>query len=103
MPIDLSREKLISLFEAPRHLPRRRAGKRPHVSCVYRWSKTGCKGVVLETIQVGGTRCTSLEALARFCRRLTTGDAADVPAVRSAAERERAAARAMQELERAGV
>jgi hypothetical protein len=30
------------------------------------------KGVRLETIQVGGTRCTSMEALERFFHRLST-------------------------------
>jgi hypothetical protein len=59
--------------------------------------------VVLESIQVGGTRCTSREALARFFRRLTQGDAADVPEVRSVAQRDRAVAKAMRELEAAGV
>jgi hypothetical protein len=101
--IDPNSETLISLSEAARHLPRRRGGKRPHVSCIYRWTTSGCKGVILESIQVGGTRCTSREAMSRFFRRLTTGDAADVPVVRSVAERERAVARAMKELEQAGV
>jgi hypothetical protein len=59
--------------------------------------------VILESIQVGGTRCTSREALARFFRRLTTGDAADVSPVRSVAQRERAAQKAMKALEEAGV
>ena len=103
MPIDANTETLISLSEAARHLPRRRGGKRPHVSCIYRWTTAGCKGVVLESIQIGGTRCTSKEALARFFRRLTTGDVADAPKVRSVAERERDVARAMRELEAAGV
>ena len=102
MAIDPTTETLISLAQAAKHLPRRRAGKRPHVSCLYRWSTAGCRGVVLESIQVGGTRCTSREALARFFRRLTQGDAA-APATRTVAQRERAAARAMNELEGAGV
>ena len=101
--IDPNSETLLSLSEAARHLPRRRAGKRPHVSCIYRWTTSGCKGVVLESLQCGGTRVTSREALARFFRRLTTGDAADVPPARSVAQRERAAARAMKDLEEAGV
>jgi hypothetical protein len=69
--IDPNTETLISLPEAAKSLPRRRAGKRPHVSCMYRWSDTGCRGVVLETIQIGGSRCTSREALARFFGALT--------------------------------
>ena len=101
--IDPNSETLLSLSETAKHLPRRRAGKRPHVSCIYRWTTSGCKGVVLESLQCGGTRCTSKEALARFFRRLTQGDAADVPEVRSVAQRQRATERAMRDLERAGV
>jgi hypothetical protein len=101
--IDPNSETLISLAEAAKHLPRRRAGKRPHVSCVYRWTTSGCKGIVLESLQIGGTRCTSREALTRFFNRLTQGDAPDVPPIRTAAQRQRAADSAIKELERAGV
>jgi hypothetical protein len=101
--IDPNTETLVSLSEAARYLPRRRAGKKPHVSCIYRWTTSGCRGVILESIQVGGTRCTSKEALARFFRRLTSGDAADVPEIRSVAKRDRDCAKAMRELEQAGV
>ena len=69
--IDVSAEHLISLAEAARLLPARRAGKRPHVSCLYRWTTVGCRGVVLESVQIGGTRCTSREALERFFSALT--------------------------------
>ncbi len=100
--IDPNSETLISLSDAARHLPRRRAGKKVHTSCCYRWTTAGCRGVILESIQIGGTRCTSKEALARFFRRLTQGDAADAPTIRSVAKRERAAAKAIRELERAG-
>lgn len=104
MAIDPNTETLISLSEATRHLPRRRGQKKPHISCLYRWTTSGCKGMVLESIQVGGTRCTSKEALARFFRRLTDGQAPDdAPKVRSATERERAMAKAMRELEAAGI
>ena len=66
--IDCNRETLLTLSEAAKLLPARRAGKKTHISCLYRWTKTGCRGVVLESLQVGGTRCTSKEALARFFR-----------------------------------
>jgi hypothetical protein len=99
--IDSNAETLISLTEAARLLPRRRRGKRPHVSCLYRWTTTGCKGVVLESIQVGGTRCTSKEALARFFQRLTYADPPEP--TRSPTRRRHAAERAQWELERQGV
>jgi len=104
MAIDPLSESVISLTEAARSLPARRAGKRPHVSCLYRWTVSGCKGVVLETTQIGGTRCTSREALARFFARLSgqSGVPAATPTMRSPARRERDVARALRELERAG-
>lgn len=100
--IDPNTETLISLSDAAKSLPRRRGGKKPHISCIYRWTTSGCRGEILDSIQVGGTRCTSPEALARFFRRLTSGDVAEVPTVRSVAERQRAAEKAMRDLERAG-
>ena len=69
--IDISSETVTSLTEATQHLPRRRRNKRPATATIYRWAQRGVRGVVLETIQVGGTKCTSVEALQRFCDRLT--------------------------------
>ncbi len=71
MPIDPTSESLLSLTKAAKGLPRRRRGKKPHISTLYRWSTAGCRGVVLETVQIGGTRRTSSQALARFFRKLT--------------------------------
>lgn len=69
--IDVNLETVICLTEAAKRLPTRR-GKRPvNVSCLYRWTTQGCRGVVLECIQIGGTRCTSIEAMQRFFERLT--------------------------------
>ncbi len=99
--IDPNKETLLSLTGAAKVLPARRKGKRPHVSCLYRWTTTGCRGVILESIQVGGTRCTSKQALARFFRRLTYADSPQ--STRSPAKRRRAADRAQRELERQGV
>ncbi len=105
--IDPNTETLLSLTEAAKGLPRRRAGKRPHVSCCYRWSNTGCRGVVLETIQIGGTRCTSKEALARFFRRLTADRGVDAgrqeTPLRHQRRRRREVAAAVSELEREGL
>lgn len=98
--IDPDSETLICLTEAARLLPRRRAGKKPHVSCLYRWTTVGCKGVILESVQVGGTRCTSKEALARFFERLTY---ADNPRVDRTPDRRQRAAAAERELEQEGL
>ena len=64
-------EELVSLTEACKLLPVRRRGKKPSISCLYRWSTAGCRGVILETTQCGGTRVTSREALGRFFQRLS--------------------------------
>jgi hypothetical protein len=69
---DLSSENLISLAQAAKLLPSRRDGKRVHVSCLYRWTNEGCRGIRLEYLQIGSTRCTSREALGRFFDALTS-------------------------------
>jgi hypothetical protein len=74
MSIDTRLEELISLADAARLLPARRRGKRPHISCLYRWTTVGCRGVILDSVMVGGTRCTSREAIARFIERLSARD-----------------------------
>ena len=66
-------EHLIRLADAAKRLPRRRGGKRPSTSTLYRWGRHGLRGIKLETIRIGGTTCTSLEALQRFFERLTAG------------------------------
>ena len=96
--IDTTLEKPITLTQAAAELPCRRAGRKTHVSTLYRWALAGCRGVVLETIQVGGTLCTTREALQRFFERLSaqrsgviTSDRGSGPLTgfRSAAQRRR--------------
>lgn len=89
MAIDLAVEQVVSLADAADSLPRRRRGKKPHVSCIYRWTVAGCRGVVLESIQVGGTRCTSHEALARFFAALSNVDGRKPTAAAMPARRKR--------------
>jgi hypothetical protein len=99
--IDLTAEQVVSLSEATKRLPRRRQGKRPHVATLYRWADRGVHGVKLETLRVGGTLCTSLEALQRFCERCTD-PSAPVSATTSKA-RECEIKNAERELELAGI
>ena len=99
--IDILNESLLTLAEAARLLPKRRAGKPAHISCIYRWTTVGCRGVILESLQCGGTRCTSREALARFFEALTHNDSRR--ADRTPGQRERAAVAAERELERQGI
>jgi len=104
--IDLSTQAVIPVRDLYKHVPLRRAGKRLHCSTGYRWAK-GARAsdgsiVSLPTIRVGGTLCTSVEALQWFCRRLTVGSAVVVPASTPAA-RLREQARIDRKLDAAGV
>ena len=85
--INIDTETVVTFREASKKLPIRREGKKPHVATFYRWSKCGLRGVCLETIQVGGTLCTSLEALQRFFDRLSHGGSPAASHTRSAASR----------------
>ena len=89
--IDIGVEKVVTLTEAAKLdcLPARRAGKRPHVATMFRWVTTGVGGVKLEALRVGGTLCTSIEAIQRFCERLTEGDARLTPQAETVGRRAR--------------
>jgi hypothetical protein len=109
--IDITNEDLKPLADAAAEwVPRRRRGRKCHVSTLYRWATAGCRGIRLETIQVGGTCCTSREALQRFFEALTlarggpTGrtSGAEQAGVRTAARRHQDSQRAARELEEMG-
>ena len=63
--IEVTAETLIQFRDLPKwtkdHL-----GRRIHPSTLHRWRLRGTRGVKLETLLVGGTRYTSVEALNRF-------------------------------------
>lgn len=80
MPIDPLAETTIPLAEAARRLPRLRAGRPVSPATLWRWASHGLRGVRLETVRVGGTTCTSTEALSRFFAALSGVAAATVPA-----------------------
>ena len=65
MQLDLQKEQAITLAEVPNHVPKRN-GKKVHYSTVYRWTKKGSRGRVLESVLVGGVRFTTVEAVNRF-------------------------------------
>lgn len=69
--IDVHNEQIGSLTEAAKWVPRRRGGRPCHVSTLWRWARRGIRGVKLETIDIGGTSCTSREALDRFYAAVT--------------------------------
>jgi hypothetical protein len=61
----------IPLAQIAAILPRRRAGRKTHISTIYNWTSKGCRGVKLEYVQVGATRCVTRSQLADFLARLT--------------------------------
>ncbi len=99
--IDLSSENVFSLTEATEHLPHRRGGRAVHVATLYRWAQRGVRGVILESLQVGGTKCTSLEALQRFFERLSNPNGT-ATTIRTPTKRQRAAEKADADLAAAG-
>jgi hypothetical protein len=88
MAIDPLTEKLRSFAEAARRLPALRVGKPVNPSTVWRWTTRGVRArhgmlVRLESLKVGGTGCTSDEALSRFFRALSSDAATDCLALPS--------------------
>jgi hypothetical protein len=105
MPIIVAEELTFPLLDTPKHVPLRRGGKKLHQNTAFRWAKDGVRGVKLETIRIGGTLCTSVEALQRFFERLsaTDGRPEAAPSIRTPAARARAIAKAEAELGKLGV
>lgn len=80
--IDIARERLYPLSRIAKRVPRRRRGRKCATSTLYRWATRGLRGGIrLETLRVGGSLCTSMEALQRFFARLSMSSVA--PAVDS--------------------
>ncbi len=97
--IDLERETLIPLRDVPKRLPPRTNDRRLHISAVYRWATRGVRGVVLETIRIGGTTFTSVQALQRFAE-AQSRDSSSTPAGPSTQARQRAIASASERVRR---
>ena len=70
--IDWNKEEMLSLSQAAARIPQLR-GKPVAQSTVWRWARHGRRGTRLETIIVGGTECTSIQALQRFFETLSGG------------------------------
>lgn len=92
MAIDVFHEKVISLKEAAKRLPKTARNKKIHISTLHRWIQRGLQNkhglvVRLESIKIGGNICTSLEALQRFFEQIS--DAVDPVAAKPITSRER--------------
>jgi hypothetical protein len=59
-------KKLLPFRELAKQMPARRAGRPVHCSCLHRWATAGCRGVKLQYVQVGATKCATLEMLDEF-------------------------------------
>jgi len=109
-------EKLITLTEATRHLPKV-DGKKVSVCTLWRWCRKGLRGAFLEYVRVGRKICTTREAMLRFFTELAELDEridADryakpaslkrsLPKAITSRQRQRALAQADAVLERAGL
>lgn len=107
MPIDVFSETVLTFAEATKRLPRLRSGKKVHVATLYRWAWAGRRAadgatVRLQTIKVGGTTCTSLEALQRFFDSLTKEVQAATPPPITSRQRLKQIQQAEEGLRRAG-
>lgn len=105
---DWLREECVSLAVAARRLPRVRGKKPPHPSTLFRWASAGRKSrsgriVRLEVWKIGGTNCTSMEALARFFDRLNDVEAADPTTTLKQAALDRQAEEAKKVLRQRGL
>lgn len=72
--IDIETEQMLSI-KAAREWLRGRTGHAPHRNTIRDWARVGLKGVVLETVRIGGTVYTSVEAMQRFSDRRQGPDA----------------------------
>ena len=108
MAIDVFSERVISLKEATGLLPKSPRNKKLHASTIYRWSLGGLRSkdgmvVRLEVVKVGGTTCTSQEALQRFFDRLSGNSTVVTPPAFTERQRLRRIEKAEEELRRAGI
>ena len=100
--IDPLNEDLIWPTGATRLFSKGPNGKHPHVSFVYRAMKSGCRGVLLESVRIPRL-ATSRQAVARFILRLSGTDRAPCHNPRSIPALERVNQETESELDRLGI
>ncbi len=104
--IDPLNDELLTAAEAAKIFPRV-AGKKPHLTCIWRWAKQGVGGIRLEHVVISRTLFTTREALCQFFRDLAAaplsrqGYDSMRPGVRIAAQRRRDFIAARKRLEAA--
>lgn len=70
-PLDPSDETLRPLASYTDRLPSSRSGKKLSREALWRWAHRGSAGHVLETVSVGGGRCTSDKLVCEFLAAVT--------------------------------
>jgi hypothetical protein len=95
-------ERLVPLSELPNHIPQRN-GRKLGISTGYRWTLHGVRGAVLESIQLGGSRFTSVEAIQRFVTELTRRRDGQPVSERTPPCRQRRRDKVEAELDRIGI
>ena len=99
--LDVQTEEVIRLHDA-RKLSwlKGRDGGRLDIGTLRRWADKGVRDIVLETVRIGNTKFTSVEALLRFIQRLSSEKQ---PMVRLGAQGRRAQLEADKKLDRARI
>lgn len=101
MAIDVTQHKLLTLSQAARFA---RSGNRSVApSTIWRWYRKGIAGVKLETICLGGTRCTSAESLTAFFAAVTEAKSGEEPGTSTADGSASRSATTRERLRRAGL
>ncbi len=109
---DTIAEKPIPLDQIPPEAIPGRGGKPVHQVTLGLWHRRGVRGVKLETIMIGGRRCTSIEALNRFYQAVSQArsshpshrpPAEASPSARAERDRGKAVRSAMKDLAKRGV
>jgi len=104
--IDSTAERVFPLDQIPAEAIPGRGGEPVHIVTLGLWHRRGVRGVRLETLMVGGRRCTSLEALARFYQAVSLAKNGDrepmAIATRTRREKNKAVREATRALKTAG-
>lgn len=92
------------LFETLRSLTELARLKNKSPATTWRWSTKGCRGVILETVIVGGRRYSTDEAFLRFAAACSAGLRTNPAAnLQTTSARQRAHEQAERELDDAGL
>ena len=102
--IDVQKEELLRLHDVRRlQWFKGRNGGRVDIGTLRRWAAKGVRGVVLESVRIGTTTYTSVEAAIRFIQRLSAPLHVAPPLQQSALPRRRGISAANRRLDDAGI